>query len=1279
MKRPSTATAKLRQDRARRRADALPTLRNRRGSTLMIVIVLLALLSVLGVLFYSFANQERSNAEYYADGAKVVEAPGLTADTLFDHALEQLIVGPDPRFKNSVLWGKRHSLLANTQGLRDQSIADLTAYDGQGVLLAQSVGAPFVDQDLDGMADSGNVLDRQGNVVQTSENGSNVQDLLGINDSPAANNLFERETYKLPQPDVGYTYPDQNSAFLAYIGWVRDRNTPLGAPRPVIIPSFHRPALYRDSTGEPIPLWEDLNYDGDVTDTILTVMEDRNGNTTADLGSAAANQQFRAHPGHVYVPPGQRGNTTVSRYISSPPEAAALLGDPKRVFPFLPMYDGYNPVDDGSGGLNFTGRPADWIGHQGVWGGPHPDPMFNDAYQYDVDNDGDGIREGVWLDLDFPVQELSDGTLYIPMFSFTVLDLDGLINLNAHGNIQNLLFPLDSGGGQAVAFNNNSNQFGFNVVTGQVEFLSQSNLGLHAAEVNPAWALTGRAGLDNATASSTVFDQYRQFYGRVPFDAATLTGSDPFRRLAFQETANMDLAYLKFGRPEVTGSVVDDLHPGLYGEEHLISRNFAPGANNALAYPHPGQSTSDDNGDLNENMQYAAESSGTPANWLDVDQPRDTIGIGSITSGTNVKALDLTDPAPTGPGNRIRWLRYTGYATNNGVFWGQTSVQTGGLMQSNQAYGLYDDPSEVALYAEDRRDVDDPLEPADSAFLQMDNDDINNLGITSRLEDLASFNFSTTPNTNARGEAIRKRFTTESNDRKSYSLPQSIGRPWEWNDDQGFAADSSNDKLRFPPVFGPSGSVISRYSNTDPFRSPVRYLLQATRDDLQVKQFQQRLAVNKVLVFDWNNPNSTELVYRDLTLHPLDPGSTPIPTTQPQYRGSYPWPNAVDQEYWARRDRQLLARDIYVLLYLLGAGQNGDAMNNPLVTAGATFYTPRQLQQMAQFAVNLVDAQDKDRVITRFEYDTDLSNGWNLDDNPYTPNTAASEPDTLAGTDRAEVWGVERQELAINEYLAFETAAETADVTPQTQHDDSDERHFLCVELRNLAPYEIRFDDNATWQLVLRQVEPGDMSYDATMERQLTLKAGSGTVVPGGFYTIFSTDRNDPVNGYNMTSNPSPSAFRVDPDGSGSVEWIVPRDAAFNTPVAATGNHLDVVGAIAGNGNSYVEITDGSGADLLMPATGNEGALLTNGAPGNLLLNRALPVNMILRRRAHPTRTRPTTMNTAQEEDNPWVEVDRASIAGNEMPVFNYPDSGNDATGQLASLQSWQRDEPLFR
>ena len=48
----------------------------RRGSTLMIVIVLMGLLALLGVLFYTIAAQERSNAEYYADGAKNDDDPG---------------------------------------------------------------------------------------------------------------------------------------------------------------------------------------------------------------------------------------------------------------------------------------------------------------------------------------------------------------------------------------------------------------------------------------------------------------------------------------------------------------------------------------------------------------------------------------------------------------------------------------------------------------------------------------------------------------------------------------------------------------------------------------------------------------------------------------------------------------------------------------------------------------------------------------------------------------------------------------------------------------------------------------------------------------------------------------------------------------------------------------------------------------------------------------------------------------------------------------------------
>ena len=52
---------------------------------------------------------------------------------------------------------------------------------------------------------------------------------------------------------------------------------------------------------------------------------------------------------------------------------------------------------------------------------------------WDVDNDGDGIMDSVWLDLGLPVATTSDGRLYRPLFAFLCTDLDGRLNLNVHG------------------------------------------------------------------------------------------------------------------------------------------------------------------------------------------------------------------------------------------------------------------------------------------------------------------------------------------------------------------------------------------------------------------------------------------------------------------------------------------------------------------------------------------------------------------------------------------------------------------------------------------------------------------------------------------------------------------------------------------------------------------------------------------------------------------------------------------------------------------------------
>ena len=129
-----------------------------------------------------------------------------------------------------------------------------------------------------------------------------------------------------------------------------------------------------------------------------------------------------------------------------------------------------------------------------------------------------------------------------------------------------------------------------------------------------------------------------------------------------------------------------------------------------------------------------------------------------------------------------------------------------------------------------------------------------------------------------------------------------------------------------------------------------------------------------------------------------------------------------------------MASDIYILLYMFGAGLD----QNPMVASPLT-YTSAQKKEMAQFAVNYVDALDRDNINTRFEYDTDLSNGWGLDDNPYT-NTAAE-------TDRAEVWGCRSaaafyQRVPSRSKLIRSCRVRRPYDHPATEYDDKVDRFF---------------------------------------------------------------------------------------------------------------------------------------------------------------------------------------------------------------------------------------------
>ncbi|MGB7327667.1 MAG: hypothetical protein WBD31_22505, partial [Rubripirellula sp.] len=73
---------------------------------------------------------------------------------------------------------------------------------------------------------------------------------------------------------------------------------------------------------------------------------------------------------------------------------------------------------------------------------------------WDVDNDGDGIPDSVWLDFRLPTIAAADGTLLRPMVAPLIEDLDGRVNLNTAGNYAQLtddLFGMTGFNGTTVA------------------------------------------------------------------------------------------------------------------------------------------------------------------------------------------------------------------------------------------------------------------------------------------------------------------------------------------------------------------------------------------------------------------------------------------------------------------------------------------------------------------------------------------------------------------------------------------------------------------------------------------------------------------------------------------------------------------------------------------------------------------------------------------------------------------------------------------------------------
>jgi len=195
--------------------------------------------------------------------------------------------------------------------------------------------------------------------------------------------------------DEDYDTFDYQNMFLAMV-------PPDISNLPEIIPSFHRPAL--------VNYW--FNW--------------ARSNLSDISGASSLSAQW-----NMFTNPSSISNATQAEQVRSILRGMSLRPSVTEHPEFAVNNPDFHLLGNQSANLLGAGTPV------GSW---------------DVDNDGDGIPDSIWIDAGLPVQTAPDGRRYRPLVAILCQDLDGRLNLNAHDK-DPTISPLVASGGR---FNLNS-------------------------------------------------------------------------------------------------------------------------------------------------------------------------------------------------------------------------------------------------------------------------------------------------------------------------------------------------------------------------------------------------------------------------------------------------------------------------------------------------------------------------------------------------------------------------------------------------------------------------------------------------------------------------------------------------------------------------------------------------------------------------------------------------------------------------------------------------------